>query len=175
MPPPPAIPAAATSHGPFAVQPSLTACLREYLARYREELDAKVRSGAPGTSVGRALAKAMDGLMSALLPATRATLTREGKWTDCTLAGVGSYGRGVLAPRSDLDVRIVVDRDVDRAQAVSEALLYPLWDAGCHVGHQVIEVDQVLALARDDLSTATSLLDLRVLAGDRGRVDKLLQ
>ena len=175
MPPPPAIPAAAQSHGPSAVQPSLTACLREYLVRYRGELDAKVVAGVSGTVVGRALAKAMDGLLSALLPATRATLERDKKWIDCTIAGVGSYGRGVLAPRSDLDVRIVVDRDVERAQAVSEALLYPLWDAGCHVGHQVIEVDHVLALAREDLSTATALLDLRVIAGDRGRVDKLRQ
>ncbi|MEO7095168.1 MAG: [protein-PII] uridylyltransferase, partial [Polyangiales bacterium] len=117
----------------------------------------------------------MDGLVSALLPATQATLAPVGKWVDCTLAAVGSYGRGMLAPRSDLDVRIVVDRAAGSAQEVAEALLYPLWDAGCHIGHQIIDIEEVLALARDDLTTATALLDLRVVAGARARVDRLLE
>lgn len=161
--------------GPVACEPSLTATLREYLVRYRAEFDGKVRSGTVAIDAGRVFTRAIDGLLSALLPCTQATLGKAGKWIDCTLAAVGSYGRGVLAPRSDLDVRIVVDRDSDRAQQVAEALLYPLWDAGCNVGHQVIAPDEVLELARTDLSTATSLLDLRVVAGPAGRVDKLVE
>jgi len=162
-------------HGPAAHEPQLTATLREYLVKYRGDLDARVQTGANAIEVGRKYAKAIDGLLSAMLPCTRATLSAANKWVDCTLAAVGSYGRGVLAPRSDLDVRIVVDRDADRAQEVAEAVLYPLWDAGCQVGHQVIAVEQALELARTDLSTATSLLDLRVLAGPRERVDKLVE
>ena len=175
MAPPPANSAAAKAPlGPAAHAPDLAACLREYLVKYRGDFDARVRRGDCGVVVGRAIARSMDGLMSALLPATQATLSPIRKWVDCTLAAVGSYGRGVLGPRSDLDVRIVVDGDVERAQAVSEALLYPLWDAGCQVGHQVIAVDDVLELARQDLSTATALLDLRVVAGPPARVAKLL-
>ena len=166
---------AAASHGPSAHAPNLAATLKEYLVRYRSELDARVGRGESGLAVGRQIARSMDGLMSALLPATQATLAKVGKWVDCTLAGVGTYGRGALAPRSDLDVRIVVDKSVGSAQDVAEALLYPLWDAGCHVGHQVIAVDEVLALAREDLSTATALLDLRVVAGPRARVDRLME
>lgn len=161
--------------GPAACEPSLTATLREYLVRYRADFDAKVRSGTVAIEAGRAYTRTIDGLLSALLPCTQATLGKAGKWVDCTLAAVGSYGRGVLAPRSDLDVRIVVDRDSDRAQHVAEALLYPLWDAGCNVGHQVIAPDEVLELARTDLSTATALLDLRVVAGSASRVDKLVE
>ncbi len=161
--------------GPAAHEPQLTATLREYLVRYRGDLDNRVRAGAPPFEVGRGYAKAIDGLLSAMLPTTHATLSRVHKWVDCTLAAVGSYGRGVLAPRSDLDVRIVVDRDSGRAQEVAEALLYPLWDAGCQVGHAVITPDEALELARTDLTTATSLLDLRVLAGPRQRVDRLVE
>ncbi len=171
----PRVPSSAAPHGPAAHEPNLTATLREYLVRYRGELDGRVRAGASALEVGRAYARALDGLVSALLPCTQATLSTTGKWIDATLAAVGSYGRGVLAPRSDLDVRIVVDRDAERAQDVAEALLYPLWDAGCSIGHQVVSVDEALELARTDLSTATSLLDLRVVAGPRGRVDQLVQ
>lgn len=166
---------AGAPHGPAAHEPQLTAVLREYLVRYRGDLDARILTGATATDVGRGYSKAIDGLLSAMLPATRATLTKVDKWVDCTLAAVGSYGRGVLAPRSDLDVRIVVDRDTGRVQEVAEALLYPLWDAGCQVGHQVIAPDEALELARTDLSTATSLLDLRVLAGTGNRVDRLVE
>lgn len=162
--------------GPAACEPTLTATLREYLVRYRAEFDGKVRSGTvAGIDAGRAFTRTIDGLLSSLLPCTQATLAKSGKWVDCTLAAVGSYGRGVLAPRSDLDVRIVVDRDEGRAQQVAEALLYPLWDAGCNVGHQVIAPDDVLELARTDLTTATSLLDLRVVAGPSTRVTKLVE
>src|SRR5689334_15196590 len=132
---------AGAPNGPAAREPNLTATLREYLVKYRGDLDARIRGGANAIECGRKFSKAIDGLLSAMLPCTKATLTAENKWVDCTLAAVGSYGRGVLAPRSDLDVRIVVDREGDRAQEVAEAILYPLWDAGCQVGHQVITAD----------------------------------
>jgi [protein-PII] uridylyltransferase len=92
------------------------------------------------------------------------------------LAAAGSYGRGAVALRSDADVRIVVARSTSRdaAEKFVESLLYPLWDAGLSVGHQVIEADEVLTLAQQDLATATSLLDLRALAGDRSLVTSLL-
>ncbi len=182
--PPPATPAAAP-YGPAACAPNLTATLGEYLERYQQQLDARVLAGESSLEVGRAHARALDGLFSALLPATRATLTASGRWVDCTLAAVGSYGRGILAPRSDLDVRLVVDGpspiaafdrdDGARVQEVADAILYPLWDAGCHIGHQVIDVDGALRLSREDLATATSLLDLRVVAGEPQRVNGLLQ
>lgn len=168
-------PASLQPLGPAACEPTLTATLREYLVKYRADFDQRVRSGTVAVEAGRAYTRTIDGLLSALLPCTEATLSKAGKWVDCSLAAVGSYGRGVLAPRSDLDVRIVVDRESDRAQQVAEALLYPLWDAGCNVGHQVIAPDEALELARTDLTTATSLLDLRVVAGSPGRVDKLVE
>lgn len=174
-----------------AQAPGLAACLREYVVRYRRELDLKVAatSDAPRAALesGRGFARAIDGLLSALLPATQATLSlpapkkkakgkaEKSRWVDCTLAAVGSYGRGVLAPHSDLDVRLVVDGRPEDAEAVAEALLYPLWDAGLHVGHQVIDADGALELARTDLATATSLLDLRVVAGGRPRVEALVE
>ncbi len=85
------------------------------------------------------------------------------------LAAVGTFGRGAVALRSDVDVRLVVrpgSKSRDAAARLADALLYPLWDAGLSVGHQVIDTSEALELAQTDLATATSLLDLRLIAGD---------
>ena len=57
--------------------------------------------------------------------------------------------------------------------ALAEGLLYPLWDVGLDIGHAVRGVDETLDLAREDLSTATTLLDMRRVAGDKTILEEL--
>lgn len=81
------------------------------------------------------------------------------------LVAIGGYGRGELAPFSDLDVLLVHDgaKDID---ALATRLWYPIWDAGVKLGHSVSTIKQALELAKDELDTATALLTVRHLAGD---------
>jgi [protein-PII] uridylyltransferase len=120
-----------------------------------------------GCSVGRAFgqsyASGMDHLLEELFAAALAA--SGASTTGIALAGVGSYGRGAMAFGADLDLRILSD-DLDVAERVAEALLYPLWDAGMAVGHQVVTIADLLETAKDDLPTLTSLLDWRHIAGD---------
>src|SRR5690606_14848094 len=81
------------------------------------------------------------------------------------LLAVGGYGRGQLCPASDLDLLLLHAKAVDAAP-VAEALWYPIWDAGVKLGHSVRTPKDALALASDDLDTATALLAVRLLAGD---------
>lgn len=111
-----------------------------------------------GLLLGRRVVQAYDQLLGPLF----ARVPTAG----VTLAAVGGYGRGAVALRSDLDVRIVV-RDPTDAAAVVDAVLYPMWDASFAIGHQVLGTADALDVAREDLATATSLLDFRHLAGDR--------
>ena len=83
-----------------------------------------------------------------------------------TLVAVGGYGRQELAPQSDVDVLLVHDGKPGGIDEVASALWYPLWDAGLKLGHAVRSLDEQLALAADDLDTATALLSARTLAGD---------
>ena len=134
-----------------------------------------------GVALGRRNARILDdllrslfeGLASGEIPADPARPVPAGAWGAVALAGVGSYGRGAVALKSDLDVRLLVARNASRAAAVTDALLYPLWDMGVAIGHQVVTIDDVVDAARDDLPTATSLLDWRHVAGDRGLADAL--
>ena len=69
-------------------------------------------------------------------------------------------------------MRLITDLP-ERIQPLTESLLYPLWDAGVSIGHQVASIDDLIEAARHDLPTATSLLDFRRLAGDTGLVRRL--
>ena len=78
---------------------------------------------------------------------------------------VGGYGRGELAPSSDLDL-VLVHEAHDAPGELAERLWYPLWDSGCRLDHSVRSLPQMLAAADDDLRVALGLLDIRHLAGD---------
>jgi [protein-PII] uridylyltransferase len=82
------------------------------------------------------------------------------------LVAVGGYGRGELAPHSDLDVVLVHDDDVDLGD-LGGTLWYPLWDSGRRLDHSVRSMSQALEAA-GDLRVALGLLDVRHLAGDPG-------
>jgi [protein-PII] uridylyltransferase len=81
------------------------------------------------------------------------------------LFAVGSHGRGLLGWKSDLDVLFVTSGSASEIEPLVDAVLYPLWDAGVTIGHQVMVVDDLLQNAHEALQTATALLDIRLLAG----------
>lgn len=118
--------------------------------------------GADGVLLGIEHARRLDAILVELF----AEASKETPAHDFALVAMGSYGRGAVALRSDADVRLLVRKEDPRAEAFSETLLYPLWDAGVSVGYQVATTTALLDLAQHDLATATSLLDGRVIAGD---------
>jgi [protein-PII] uridylyltransferase len=81
------------------------------------------------------------------------------------LVAVGGYGRGDLAPGSDLDLLLLHAGKAVPA-ALADKLWYPIWDEGLKLGHAVRRPAEALDLAGEDLDTATSLLSCRHLAGD---------
>jgi [protein-PII] uridylyltransferase len=83
------------------------------------------------------------------------------------LAALGGFGRGLLAPYSDIDILLLHDggRPAE-VEALAERLLYPLWDAGFTVGHAVRTDEECAAIAEERLDALTSMLDIRGLAGD---------
>ncbi|WP_437580531.1 [protein-PII] uridylyltransferase [Sorangium sp. So ce887] len=164
-------------------RPSGLAELRAAYARERAELDRTVPSGptpaadpsALGVALGRRHARLLDDLLARLFHLLRESGSpSRAAWDAVAIAGVGGYGRGAAALRSDLDVRILA-RDAQRASAIADALLYPLWDMGVTVGHQVVTIDDLVEGAREDLPTATSLLDWRHVVGDASMSESLWQ
>jgi [protein-PII] uridylyltransferase len=133
----------------------------ESLFRVRRELVADLTIG--GREVCHRLSEATDAWITSLAEAARATHPRAPKFA---LVAVGGYGRGELAPFSDIDLLLVHTTTSSRLESVASAIWYPIWDAGLKLGHAVRSVDDTVALAKSDLDTATALLTARVVAGD---------
>jgi [protein-PII] uridylyltransferase len=85
------------------------------------------------------------------------------------LVAVGGYGRGELAPHSDLDLVLVSDPGgpgEQQLREIAEQLWYPLWDSGANVDHSVRSLPEMISAAEADLRVASGLLDVRHLTGD---------
>ncbi len=91
------------------------------------------------------------------------------------LSAVGGYGRGELAPGSDLDLLILHDGS-NKAESLTEfvnAFLYPLWNSGRSIDHSVRTRSETREAAESDVRVATGLLDIRFVAGNADLVSAL--
>ena len=83
------------------------------------------------------------------------------------LIAVGGYGRGQMAPFSDVDLLFVVPYKITAwAENIVESLLYILWDLKIKVGHACRTINDCMKLARDDYTIRTSLVEMRYLLGE---------
>jgi [protein-PII] uridylyltransferase len=94
------------------------------------------------------------------------------------LVAVGGFGRGQLFPYSDVDVLLLLpdpapemDFDDQAAAALQaarlEAFIGRCWDAGLEIGSSVRTVDECLSEAAKDVTVQTSLLESRLVTGDK--------
>ncbi len=84
-----------------------------------------------------------------------------------TVIATGGYGRGLLAPGSDIDLLFVLPyKQTAWGESVAEAVLYCLWDMGLKVGHATRSVNECIRQARSDMTIRTALLESRYLLGD---------
>lgn len=155
-----------------AVPATGSASPSEYAAR-RRELLAQVRPpGAGTTQRRRGLAALTDSwLRQVFAAATAATGVPPAR---VALVAVGGYGRGELAPGSDLDLLLLhAETDPAAVAALADKVWYPVWDSGVALDHAVRTFEQARRLASSDLAVLLGLLDARAVAGDPALVGRL--
>jgi [protein-PII] uridylyltransferase len=83
------------------------------------------------------------------------------------LVAVGGYGRGELAPFSDVDILVLLQEPPDSDDELRiERFIGMAWDLGLDIGSSVRTVEQCLDEAGNDVTVRTSLLESRLVAGD---------
>jgi len=119
--------------------------------RNKESVDELVKARA--WVVDRLILNAWDNLMPA--------------GDEVALVAVGGFGRGELHPHSDVDLLILLaeSQPGEELRSAIEAFVTLLWDAGFYLGHSVRTVDACVTEAKKDISTATSLMEARLLSG----------
>ncbi len=142
---------------------------RTYVKRGRELLLERHRAGAGGLEIVSAYSTMMDHLIRHLFGQVSDDFIRRypSENQRCAVVAQGGYGRGELNPYSDIDLLFLYSWKVSPyLEAVTERLLYTLWDAQLQVGHATRTVKESIALSASDMKVKTALLDARYLCGN---------
>ncbi|MGR8940063.1 MAG: [protein-PII] uridylyltransferase [Gammaproteobacteria bacterium] len=91
-----------------------------------------------------------------------------------SLVAVGGYGRRELFPYSDIDIMVLLDtEDTARYQDALVQLFTFLWDIGLKPGQSVRTIQECVQAASDDQTIMTSLMEMRLIAGNQALFDTL--
>jgi [protein-PII] uridylyltransferase len=135
------------------------------------------RAGGTGREVCHARATLLDVLLRHILESVKEKLTTVPKFA---LVAIGGYGRGELNPFSDIDIMFLHESDMvangkpkPELGALTDGLLYTLWDIGLKLGHSVRSVDDCVKVANSDMQSKTSLIEARLVMGDQALFDRM--
>ncbi len=93
------------------------------------------------------------------------------------LLATGGFGRGEMAPHSDIDLLFLLD-EADNPEAIKEpvtALLHRLWDLNIDLSYAIRTPSASIELAGADYRVLTALMDALPIAGDLAFGKRFLQ
>lgn len=151
--------------------------LRVALKAARQAAEAELIATHKGTRCAQAICAAQDEIVRAAhLWATSYVFPHPSpsRSEALAIAAVGGYGRGTLAPGSDIDLLFILpEKQTPWGESVTEFVLYMLWDLGQKVGHAVRSVEDSIRMARSDMTVRTATLESRFLTGDKALFDRM--
>jgi len=151
--------------------------LRTALTNGRAEIRRRFEATGNGTAVMREQCFLMDQVIRALFDLVTQEiypLPNPTKGERLAIVAVGGYGRGELAPFSDIDLLFLLPyKRTPHTEQVVEYLLYVLWDLGLKIGQSTRSVEECLRQAKSDLTIRTALLEARYLWGEQTLFDEL--
>lgn len=152
-------------------------CLKSVRDIALENGKAMLESGINGRDAARHISQCHDLLIQCLYDYTTIHVYRSRNPTKAeriSLVAVGGYGRGDLAPCSDIDLLFLLPyKQTPWGESVIEYMLYMLWDLGFKVGHATRTVDQCIQLSKEDITIRTAVLEMRYLWADEDLFNEL--
>ncbi len=144
--------------------------LTEVLGEAHAAAERQLEADGNGRKCVEGLSRFQDEFISVIYDYTVEHLYRAKNPSSAERMGViatGGYGRGQLAPGSDIDLLFLLPyKQTAWGESVVENILYLLWDLGFKVGHATRTVQQSIKYAQADMTIRTSMLDMRLILGD---------
>ncbi len=157
----------------------LVAVLSDTIESARKKAESSLKRHGNGIRTARSISEFQDTLIKTMYEfiVQNVYLPKDLKNIDkICLVAVGGYGRGTLAPFSDIDLLFLHSNKLNNwTESVIEYMLYILWDLGFKVGHATRNLDQCLELSKSDLTIRTSILEARYVHGHKDLYEKLIQ
>jgi [protein-PII] uridylyltransferase len=151
---------------------ALLPAVKEFIAVEQAGIERGHRAGASGLEVVARHADLVDAVICQLFWLADRGMPRNltERTEGCAVLALGGYGRRELNPASDVDVMFLHPRRVDEyIRMILDHVLYFLWDLGFSVGHSCRSLADAVRMMDADLTSRTSMLEARFLAGS-GRV-----
>ncbi|MEQ9111924.1 MAG: [protein-PII] uridylyltransferase [Rhodospirillaceae bacterium] len=160
------------------VRPILMEELKSALEAGRSEIRRRLEHGeSTGSDTVAELSYLTDQILRILYDFATSRVFKRGVPTTgekLSLLAVGGYGRGELAPGSDLDLLFLLPyKKTPFTENLVEYMLYVLWDLGFKVGHAVRTVAENIKQATSDMTIRTALLEARWIWGDQALANEL--
>ena len=147
------------------VRPLMVAAIKEVLAQGRAEAERKLVANGRGTQCAKAISLVQDEIICSLHSVLTANYGRGVE--NFAIVAVGGYGRGTLAPGSDIDLLFLLPSKQDeKTDRLIEFILYTLWDLRQKVGHATRSVEESISFAKSDNTIMTAILESRFLCGN---------
>ncbi|MBS3649722.1 [protein-PII] uridylyltransferase [Pseudaminobacter sp. 19-2017] len=160
------------------VRKAALAILKERIAAGRAAAERLLKADGSGTACARRLSHLMDEVIRALhdFAASHVYHMENPAAERMAVVATGGYGRGTLAPGSDIDLLFLLPaKQTPCGEKIAEYMLYMLWDLGLKVGHATRTVEECLKLSRSDSTISTALLEARFLWGEEKLFQELLE
>ena len=150
---------------------AIVVALNERLVQERLHAEQVLLTTKSGLNCANYLSHVMDAIIESLYAvATQFFYPADNPSTAeyLSVAAVGGYGRGTLAPGSDIDLLFLLPyKTTPWSESVIEIILYTLWDLKLKVGHSTRTVEECVREARADMTIRTALLEARFLTGQK--------
>jgi [protein-PII] uridylyltransferase len=161
------------ANSPLDYRKQVTELIKTCLQETRELAEAQLLKDGHGTACAQRLSAAEDGIIQATFSFAQNTVFKTGT-TGLAIVAVGGYGRGTLAPGSDIDLLFLMPATPSgEVGQIVEFVLYALWDARQKVGHATRSIDDCLRLAKTDNTILTSILEARFICGSQSLFEDL--
>ncbi len=150
--------------------------LRGILESVRTLAEAQLLKDGKGTACAKLISDQQDYIIRSVFDFARTKVFPGAADAAESIAvvAVGGYGRGTLAPGSDIDLLFVMPgKASESVTKVVEFVLYALWDARQKVGHATRTIEECLRLSKTDNTIMTSILEARFICGSKKQFDEL--
>src|SRR5690349_15923933 len=152
-------------------------CMKRALQEGRKRAEELLLEDGHGTACAERLSHQMDTIIRLAYDFATGVLYRSSNPSASermAVVAVGGYGRGLIAPGSDIDLLFILPyKQTAWGESVAEAILYALWDMGLKVGHATRSVDECIRQARADMTIRTTVLEARLITGDETLFNEL--
>ena len=159
----------------LAMRNAVSVLIKTCLEESRQDAEQQLLKDGQGTRCVEHLSNTEDSIIRSVIAFAGSTIFQSNAELGLSIIAVGGYGRGTLAPGSDIDLLFLLSgKDRERTSQVIEFLLYALWDARQKVGHATRSIDECIKLAKGDNTILTSILEARFICGEKSLFDDLV-